>query len=74
LATNRVNLTYRKLEELHGIRQRNIIERVDKNAPFYRKKLEELGITPSEITKSEDVEKLPSQEKPTYVATFLSAS
>lgn len=58
MATNRGDLTYRKLEELHGIRQRNIVKRVYENAPFYRKKLEEFGITPSDITKSEDVEKL----------------
>jgi phenylacetate-CoA ligase len=56
-------LPIEKLEELQGLRLRNTVERVYENVPFYRKKLEELGITPSDITERDDVEKLPFTRK-----------
>jgi phenylacetate-CoA ligase len=56
-------LPIEKLEALQGLRLRNTVEIVYENVPFYRKKLEELGITPSNITKRDDVEKLPFTRK-----------
>ncbi len=52
-----------KLEELQGLRLRNTAERVYENVPFYRKKLKKLGITPADITRRDDVEKLPFTRK-----------
>lgn len=52
-----------KLEELQGLRLRNTVERVYENVPFYRKKLKKLGITPPDITRRDDVEKLPFTRK-----------
>jgi len=56
-------LPIEKLEELQGLRLRNTVERVYENVPFYRKKLEELSITPSDVTKRDDVETLPFTRK-----------
>jgi len=56
-------LPFEKLEELQGLRLRNTVERVYEHVPFYRNRLKELGITPSDITKRDDVENLPFTKK-----------
>jgi Coenzyme F390 synthetase len=56
-------LPFEKLEELQGLRLRNTVERVYEHVPFYRNRLKELGITPSDITKRDDVEDLPFTKK-----------
>jgi phenylacetate-CoA ligase len=53
-------------EQLHSFqdsRLRDIVRRVYENVPFYRHKMQELGLTPSDIRGVEDVELLPFTEK-----------
>lgn len=52
-----------ELEALQLRRLRTQVERVYANVPFYRKKFEEKGITPSDIRKLEDIRLLPFTEK-----------
>ncbi len=56
-------LPRKKLEELQLKRLRETINRVYENVPFYRKKLDEIGVKTGEIKKLEDVEKLPLTTK-----------
>ncbi|MFQ3574728.1 MAG: phenylacetate--CoA ligase [Thermodesulfovibrionales bacterium] len=52
-------ISHNKLRELQLKRLRDTIGRVYFNVPFYHKKFREINITPDDITKVEDISKLP---------------
>ncbi len=52
-----------EMERLQFRRLKTQVERVYANVPFYRKRLDELGITPMDIRRLEDVRLLPFTEK-----------
>jgi phenylacetate-CoA ligase len=49
----------KEMRKLQSIRLKNVVEHVYHNAPFYRKKMHELGITPDDIQTISDITKLP---------------
>lgn len=48
-----------ELRELQGKRLRKLVDRVYHNVDFYRKKMQEAGVDPSDISSVDDVTKLP---------------
>ncbi|MFP4698076.1 MAG: phenylacetate--CoA ligase family protein [Eubacteriales bacterium] len=52
-----------QLRELQGKRLANMVERVYYNVPFYRKKMQELGLEPGDIKSIDDLSKLPFTTK-----------
>ncbi|MCD8270217.1 MAG: phenylacetate--CoA ligase [Parabacteroides sp.] len=48
-----------EMRKLQSIRLKRVVERVYHNTPFYRKKMQEMGITPGDIQSIEDITKLP---------------
>ena len=52
-----------KLRTLQGIRLKRVVEHVYHNTPFYRKKMQEMGITPDDIESIDDIVKLPFTTK-----------
>jgi phenylacetate-CoA ligase len=52
-----------KLASLQGERLRDMVERVYFNVPFYRNKLQEMGIEPGDIRTIDDLKKLPFTTK-----------
>lgn len=48
-----------EMRKLQSIRLKRVIERVYHNTPFYRHKMQELGITPDDIQSIDDIVKLP---------------
>ncbi len=51
------------LEPLQLSRLRNLVERVNANVPFYRRKFEEIGIRPEQVKSLNDLKYLPFTEK-----------
>jgi phenylacetate-CoA ligase len=51
------------LRKMQGIRLKNMVEYVYHNTPFYRKKMQELDITPDDIQSIDDIVKLPFTTK-----------
>lgn len=51
------------LRKIQSIRLKKTVERVYHNTPFYRKKMQESGITPHDINDIEDIVKLPFTTK-----------
>lgn len=51
------------LRKIQSIRLKKMVEYVYLNTPFYRKKMQELGITPDDIQGIEDINKLPFTTK-----------
>lgn len=51
------------LKKLQGIRLHKTVAHVYHNAPFYRKKMQEMGITPDDIQSIDDIVKLPFTTK-----------
>ena len=51
------------LRKIQSIRLKKIVEHVYHNTPFYRKKMQELGITPDDINSIDDIVKLPFTTK-----------
>lgn len=51
------------LRELQGRRLNEVVERVYHNTPFYRRKMQELGLTPDDIRTADDIVKLPFTTK-----------
>ena len=51
------------LRKIQSIRLKKIVEHVYLNTPFYRKKMQELGITPDDINDIDDIVKLPFTTK-----------
>ncbi|HOL00264.1 MAG TPA: phenylacetate--CoA ligase, partial [Paludibacteraceae bacterium] len=52
-------MSHEEMRELQSERLRNLVNRVYRNVPFYRKKMEEMNITPSDIHSIDDISKLP---------------
>ncbi len=52
-----------QLRAFQDSRLRDIVRRVYENVPFYRHKMQQLGLTPSDIHGVDDIEKLPFTEK-----------
>ena len=52
-----------QLTELQGERLRDMVERIYFNVPFYRTRLQEMGIEPGDIRSIEDLKKLPFTTK-----------
>lgn len=48
-----------QMRELQSERLRDTVKRVYENAPYYRKKMEEAGLTPEDIHSVDDLHKLP---------------
>ena len=48
-----------EMRKLQSIRLKQVVEHVYHNTPFYRKKMQEMGITPDDIQSIEDISKLP---------------
>ena len=48
-----------EMRKIQSIRLKRVVERVYHNAPFYRKKMQEAGITPQDIQSIDDIIKLP---------------
>ena len=48
-----------EMRALQGKRLRETVERVYANTPFYRKKMQEMGIMPEDIQTVDDIVKLP---------------
>jgi phenylacetate-CoA ligase len=48
-----------ELRKIQSIRLKRVVERVYHNTPFYRKKMQELDITPDDINSIDDIVKLP---------------
>ena len=48
-----------EMRKLQSIRLKRVVEHVYHNTPFYRKKMQEMGITPDDIQSIEDISKLP---------------
>lgn len=51
------------LKTIQSIRLKKIVEHIYHNTPFYRKKMQELGITPDDIESIDDIIKLPFTNK-----------
>ena len=51
------------MRELQGRRLKEVVSRVYHNVPFYRKKMQELGIEPGDINSIDDLAKLPFTTK-----------
>jgi phenylacetate-CoA ligase len=52
-----------ELRQIQGIRLKETVTRVYNNTPFYRKKMDEMGITPDDINSIDDIVKLPFTNK-----------
>jgi len=52
-----------EMREVQGQRLIDTVERVYHNVPFYRKKMQELGLEPGDITSIDDIVKLPFTTK-----------
>ncbi len=52
-----------QLREIQSIRLKKMVEYVYHNTPFYRKKFQEMDITPDDIKGVEDISKLPFTDK-----------
>ena len=53
-------------DEIHAVQSRElqaVVKRVYENVPFYREKMDALGVTPRDIRQAEDVRLLPFTEK-----------
>jgi phenylacetate-CoA ligase len=48
-----------EMRKLQSIRLKRVVEHVYHNTPFYRKKMQEMGITPDDIRTIDDIVKLP---------------
>lgn len=55
--------SHKKTEELQLERLRHMVEKAYDRVPFYKKKFDEAGIRPSDITSLSDVEKIPFTTK-----------
>ena len=51
------------LRKIQSIRLKKIVDYVYHNTPFYRKKMQEMGVTPDDINSIDDIVKLRSEER-----------
>jgi phenylacetate-CoA ligase len=59
------------LRKIQSIRLKKTVERVYHDTPFYRKKMQELGVTPDDINSIDDIVKLPFTTKYDYPSEFI---
>lgn len=52
-----------EMRKMQGIRLKNVVERVYHNCEPYRKRMQEVGVTPDDIKSIEDIVKLPFSSK-----------
>ena len=52
-----------EMRKLQSIRLKKVVEHVFHNTPFYRKEMQALGLTPSDVQSIDDIVKLPFTEK-----------
>lgn len=55
--------THKKIEEIQLERLKHMVEKAYNNVPFYKQKLDEVGIKPSDIQSLKDVAKIPFTTK-----------
>ncbi len=60
---NKESMPREQMRELQGKRLHKIVDYVYHNVPFYRHKLQEMDLTPEEITSIDDIVKLPFTTK-----------
>jgi phenylacetate-CoA ligase len=48
-----------EMQKLQGIRLKRVVEHAYHNTPFYRRKMQEMGLTPDDIESIDDITKLP---------------
>ncbi len=53
------SMSREELRQLQSLRLKNTVEHVYHNTPFYRRKMQEMGITPEDIQSIDDISKLP---------------
>ncbi len=58
----------RKVQQLYNLKK--LVRHVYENIPFYRKKFDELGVTPDDIKTIEDIAKLPFTTKDELRETY----
>lgn len=63
-------MNHAALQSLQFARLKNVVERVYTNVPFYRTKLDEMGIKPSDIKCLADIAKLPFTTKDDLRTTY----
>jgi len=59
-----------KLKKLQGERLKDLAKRAYENVPFYKKKMDELGVKPSDINSIDDIVKLPFTTKDEMRTTY----
>ena len=52
-----------QIEATQAVRLKNVVTRVWNGSPFYRKRLEEAGVTPESIRSIADIERIPFTTK-----------
>ncbi|MGA1825494.1 MAG: phenylacetate--CoA ligase family protein [bacterium] len=52
-----------KLQKIQGERLKKVVEKVYKKVPFYKKKMDDAGVTPADINTISDIKKLPFTTK-----------
>ncbi|MDR3140751.1 MAG: phenylacetate--CoA ligase [Tannerellaceae bacterium] len=52
-----------EMQKLQSIRLKRVVEHAYHNTPFYRKKMQEMGLTPDDIESIDDITKLPFTAK-----------
>jgi phenylacetate-CoA ligase len=57
-------------EKLQFARLKNLVEKVYQDVPFYKKKMDEAGVSPKDITSLSDISKLPFTTKDDLRETF----
>ena len=53
-----------EMRKLQSLRLKRVVEHAYHNSPFYRKKMQEMGITPDDVQTIDDITKLPFTVKP----------
>ena len=48
-----------EMRKLQSLRLKRVVEHAYHNSPFYRKKMQEMGITPDDVQTIDDITKLP---------------
>ena len=59
------------LRKIQSIRLKKTVERVYHDTPFYRKKMQELGVTPDDINSIDDIVKLLIEALPQRLEPFI---
>jgi len=60
---NKESMSQEAMKELQGKRLHKVVDKLYHNVPFYRNKLQDMDLTPDDITTIEDIRKLPFTTK-----------